>query len=118
MCVIPFEWKTKHWYEVRLQELATSQWEGTVTDMETEQTVSAGIISVRADNVWVQPVLGVSYQQAILNRDCQLGLAPITMHYTESMKNRGVRLTRTVTVRILSNIVQVSTSLRAHYLHD
>jgi len=92
-CFTPFDWETNQWYEMRLEEVAPSQWEASVTDRNSGQVTSAGIITVSPETEWTQPALGINFLEPITAQDCQLGLLPISLLYTPAMANDQTSLT-------------------------
>ena len=92
-CRLPFNWKTDHWYTLKLDLFDTDVWRASVFDHTTEQTTVVGKIEVVPELEWHQSRITLSYSADIDDiADCNESLPRIAMQAKSANANGVVNV--------------------------
>jgi len=93
-CIIEFDWKEQHWYELVVEEdvsAAGTIWKSLVVDTETGVETLVATAETEPEVVWVEALYGQANKRSYAASLCVNGISATTAHYQGGIVNNIFR---------------------------
>jgi len=107
-CTVPFTSSPNRWYELQINEITDSQWQGSIIDVETGESTVVATLEMPPQTKWTGSSTGMGYRNRITAAQCSQPLSKSTLRYTDVLVNNSFNVpSERVTV---SDCLKIGTS--------